>query len=209
MENKKMNLIEFMLEYRKNNSDKLEYHRNRLNNDLIKLIENELLQLIDFSNVKKINVIYGPTFISDTNGIPLDKSDTYVGGKVMFAETVTHKIEENDTNFLFNEEIDIYDIELIGPVYESYDLEKSEFGVWKNPAVYPMNGDKKYNSIVIKYDFTGDLYDYHKQFELDIKNKIKENILSKVEELLNDEALPNTPSKHMVKIRLSKRSIKK
>ncbi len=210
MENKKMNLIELMLEYKKNNSFKCVYGLNRLPADQIKSIEHDLLQLTEFSNVKKINVIKGngTTFISDEKGVPLDISDTYVGGKVMFNETVAYEISENNSNIFFNEEIDILDIELTDTAYDFYDIEKTPFGVWKNPTVYPTNGDKKYNSVVIKWNNGNDFY-MLKEFGVDMNEKIKKNILSKVEELLNDEALPNTPSKHCVKIRVSNRSIKK
>ncbi len=161
-------------------------------------INNLLGNIDEFRNVKKINFLNGPTFIADKNGTPLEHSETFIGDTTTFQETVNVLIKE-DSIIEFNDEIDIYTLEQMNEIV-SIDVETLEAGVWKFPMQQGDSGIiiKQRASFLSELGYDNDL----------MKDRIKKNILKKVEELLDSQEISNIPLKKNVRIRVSKRSIK-
>ena len=166
---------------------------------------NQLLKLPEFKDVKKINLIDLPIYMryTDDNTIMRLGKGLYVDET---RETVTESVKEHliNGNLMFNEEIDIYSLQLGGEMYnpkQTSILNLGE-GIFLTPTIYNPLTFQPFREI--KVIFSPESKEDEKERILRIKNDFNDFVDKMVNNSLsNEEQLTN----RCVIIRCSERSI--
>lgn len=182
--------------------------------EALEKVKDHLLTLDEFKNVKKINVLKAPSYLGDKDTLlPLNLDEDNLGDTTnsKFILIPNYLYSPDETNDIeFNEEMDIYAIELTPPIYDPNFLTSLKLGpgVWKMPLIYNPENFLPVSEIRIIYSVEGlqdILFDKNPE---EVKDILKERIMNKVEEMLTSYSKPNVPVKRKVIFRVSPRSIK-
>jgi hypothetical protein len=120
--------------------------------DELNAIVDELLKFKEFENVKKINVLNTPIYMaSATSGKPILFDEDFIGGDTVL-HTHDRKMYVDKVNS-FNEEIDVFGLELTPFTYNHGEIDKvrSTFGVWRLPTLYDPTNFNPMCGIVVNW----------------------------------------------------------
>lgn len=179
-----------------------------------KLIQEYLLGLEEFKNVKKINVLRMPAILVDKDtGIPLHTDDENLGNtsnaKQYVLPNYMYRPYNEENKLELAEEIDLYSIDLTPAIYDPKVLSIAALGpgVWTMPLIYSPENFQPLREIKVIYS-PESLQDilFDKKPE-EVEEILKERILNKVKEALNNWK-PNVPETRGIMFRCTERSIK-
>lgn len=174
-----------------------------LRGDNLRNVLDELLKFEEFKNVKKVNVVDYPIYIAKKGSQkPIKTENDYFGGETDTVNTYCRKILDDMVN-PFNEEIDIFSLELTLPMIDAAEIEKirKSYGVWRIPTIYDPLTFNPINSIIVNWspEVPENIGISEKDF--------RENLINKFIEMLDGK--PNIPMKRGIIIRCSPRSFEK